>query len=53
MGLIGMNMSAYKGFSGGLLVKRALKTRHDDTYDEVIKVRACTENVCSDWAYFK
>lgn len=44
---------AYEGFSGDLAVKRTLKTRHDDTYDEVIKVRACNENVCSDWAYFK
>ncbi|MDE0158996.1 MAG: hypothetical protein OXI02_07970, partial [Candidatus Dadabacteria bacterium] len=44
---------AYEGFSGDLVVKRTLKTRHDDTYDEVIKVRACNENVCSDWAYFK
>ena len=44
---------AYEGFSNDLVVKRTLKTRHEDTYDEIIKVRACNENVCSDWAYFK
>ena len=38
---------------GEVVIKRTLNTRLDDTYDEVFKVRACNENACSDWAYFK
>ena len=44
---------AFEGFSGEVVIKRTLNTRLDDTYDEVFKVRACNENACSDWAYFK
>ena len=44
---------AFEGFSGEVVIKRTLSTRLGDTYDEVFKVRACNENACSDWAYFK